>query len=153
MRRERGWHGRVTRPGTADRPGPAHAVGGRLRLVRGHRRAGRPGRPRPPMGGGLFGLVAVQRAWYRLLARQRTVNLVVTHVPGPPVTLYLAGARLLELFPEAAIMGNLTLAVAVFSYAGQLNLTANARTAFAANPSCPGRGVLRFQRWHERCGR
>ena len=112
--------------------------------------------------------------------------------------LYLAGARLLELFPVAAIMGNLTLAVAVLSYAGQLNRTAiadrdtcpdlevfvqgmqaalddlersvglpywghapepaaqvaaNARTAFAANPSCPGRGVLRFQGWHERCGR
>ena len=94
--------------------------------------AARKGKARPPMGGGLFGLVAVQRAWYRLLARQRTVNLVVTNVPGPPVPLYLAGARLLELFPVAAIMGNLTLAVAVFSYAGQLNLT-----AIADRDSCP----------------
>ena len=94
--------------------------------------AARKGKARPPMGGGLLGLVAVQRAWYRLLARQRTVNLVVTNVPGPPVPLYLAGARLLELFPVAAIMGNLTLAVAVFSYAGQLNLT-----AIADRDSCP----------------
>ena len=94
--------------------------------------AARKGRARPPMGGGLFGLVAVQRAWYRLLARQRTVNLVVTNVPGPPVPLYLAGARLLELFPVAAIMGNLTLAVAVLSYAGQLNLT-----AIADRDTCP----------------
>jgi diacylglycerol O-acyltransferase / wax synthase len=99
--------------------------------------AARKGRARPPMAGGLFGLVAVQRAWYRLLARQRTVNLVVTNVPGPPVPLYLAGARLLELFPVAAIMGNLTLAVAVFSYAGQLNLT-----AIADRDTCPDLEVL-----------
>jgi hypothetical protein len=40
------------------------------------------------------------------------------------VPLYLAGAPLLELFPMMPIMGNLTLVVAVLSYAGQLNLTA-----------------------------
>ena len=46
--------------------------------------------------------------------------------------LYLAGARLLEVFPVAAIMGNVTLAVAVFSYAGQLNFT-----AIADRDTCP----------------
>jgi diacylglycerol O-acyltransferase / wax synthase len=94
--------------------------------------AARKRKARPQMGGGIFGLVAVQRAWYRFLARQRTVNLVVTNVPGPPVPLYLAGARLLELFPVAAIMGNVTLAVAVLSYDGQLNLT-----AIADRDTCP----------------
>ena len=86
--------------------------------------AARKRNPRPQTGGGLMGLVAVQRAWYRSLARQRTVNLSVTNVPGPPVPLYLAGARLLELFPVVSLLGNLTLAVAVLSYDGQLNLTA-----------------------------
>ena len=38
--------------------------------------------------------------------------------------LYLAGARLLELFPMMPVMGNLTLVVGALSYAGQLNLTA-----------------------------
>jgi hypothetical protein len=38
--------------------------------------------------------------------------------------LYLAGARLLEVFPVLPVMGNLTLVVGVLSYAGQLNLTA-----------------------------
>jgi hypothetical protein len=52
------------------------------------------------------------------------VNLVVSNAPGPPVPLYLAGARLLELFPMMPTMGNLTLVVAALSYAGQLNLTA-----------------------------
>jgi diacylglycerol O-acyltransferase len=79
---------------------------------------------RPQAGSGMFRFVAAQRAWYRHFPQQRSVNLVVTNVPGPPVPLYLAGARLLELFPVVPVMGNLTLVVAVLSYAGQLNLTA-----------------------------
>ena len=75
---------------------------------------------------------AVQRAAYRRLTRQRFMNLWVTNVPGPPVPLYLAGARLLELFPVVPIQGNLTLMVGVLSYAGQLNLT-----AVADRDACP----------------
>jgi WS/DGAT/MGAT family acyltransferase len=79
---------------------------------------------RPEAGTGIFRFVAGQRVWYRLFPRQRSVNLVVSNAPGPPVPLYLAGARLLELFPMMPTMGNLTLVVAALSYAGQLNLTA-----------------------------
>jgi WS/DGAT/MGAT family acyltransferase len=86
--------------------------------------AARTHKARPQTGSGIFRFVAGQRAWYRHFPRQRSVNLVVTNVPGPPVPLYLAGARLLELFPVVPVMGNLTLVVAVLSYAGQLNLTA-----------------------------
>jgi diacylglycerol O-acyltransferase len=56
----------------------------------------------------------------------------VSNAPGPPVPLYLAGARLLELFPMMPTMGNLTLVVAAVSYAGQLNLT-----AVADRDGCP----------------
>jgi WS/DGAT/MGAT family acyltransferase len=86
--------------------------------------AARKHKARPEAGSGIFRFVAGQRVWYRLFPRQRSVNLVVTNVPGPPVPLYLAGARLLELFPVMPVMGNLTLVVAVLSYAGQLNFTA-----------------------------
>jgi diacylglycerol O-acyltransferase / wax synthase len=86
--------------------------------------AARTHQARPQTGSGIFRFVAGQRAWYRHFPRQRSVNLVVTNVPGPPAPLYLAGARLLELFPVVPVMGNLTLVVAVLSYAGQLNLTA-----------------------------
>jgi WS/DGAT/MGAT family acyltransferase len=86
----------------------------------------------PQVTSGLFGFVAVQRATYRLTAHQRFVNLSVTNVPGPPVPLYVAGARLLELFPVAPILGNQTLTVGVLSYAGQLNLT-----AMADQDTCP----------------
>jgi diacylglycerol O-acyltransferase / wax synthase len=94
--------------------------------------AARKRRARPQTGGGVLGFVAVQRAWCRSLARQRTINLSVTNVPGPPVPLYLAGAQLLELFPVVSLLGNLTLSVAVVSYAGQLNLT-----AVADRDACP----------------
>jgi WS/DGAT/MGAT family acyltransferase len=86
----------------------------------------------PQVTSGIFQFVAVQRASYRFLAHQRSVNLSVTNVPGPPVPLYLAGARLLELFPVAPVQGNVTLTVAVLSYAGQLNLT-----AIADRDTCP----------------
>jgi diacylglycerol O-acyltransferase len=87
---------------------------------------------RPQAGTGIFRFAAGQRTWYRHFPRQRSVNLVVTNAPGPPVPLYLAGARLLELFPMMPVMGNLTLVVAVLSYAGQLNLT-----AVADHDHCP----------------
>ena len=89
-------------------------------------------KPRPEAGSGIFRFVAGQRLWYRQFPRQRSVNLVVSNAPGPPVPLYLAGARLLELFPMMPTMGNLTLVVAVVSYAGQLNLT-----AVADRDGCP----------------
>src|SRR6266511_3133506 len=86
--------------------------------------AARKHKPRPEAGSGIFRFVAGQRVWYRLFPRQRSVNLVVSNAAGPPVPLYLAGARLLELFPMMPTMGNLTLVVAALSYDGQLNLTA-----------------------------
>ncbi len=94
--------------------------------------AARKHQARPQAGSGIFRFAAGQRAWYRHFPRQRSVNLVVTNAPGPPVPLYLAGARLLELFPMMPVMGNLTLVVAALSYAGQLNLT-----AVADRDSCP----------------
>lgn len=57
------------------------------------------------------------------MARQRLVDVVVTNVPGSPVPLYLAGARLLEAFPVVPLAAGLPVGVAVMSYDGQLALT------------------------------
>jgi diacylglycerol O-acyltransferase / wax synthase len=94
----------------------------RLRLIAAETTA-RKQKPRPAAGSGIFRFVVAQRVWYRLFPRQRSVNLVVTNAPGPPVPMYLAGAELLEVFPMMPVMGNLSLVVAVLSYAGQLNVT------------------------------
>ena len=94
--------------------------------------AARKHKARPEAGTGVFRFVAAQRLWYRHFPGQRSVNLVVSNAPGPPVPLYLAGARLLELFPMMPVMGNLTLVVGVVSYAGQLNVT-----AVADRDGCP----------------
>ena len=99
--------------------------------------AARKHKARPDVGTGIFRFIAGQRLWYRAFPRQRSVNLVVTNVAGPPVPVYLAGARLLELFPMVSVMGNLTLVVAVLSYAGQLNVT-----AVADRDSCPDLDVF-----------
>jgi diacylglycerol O-acyltransferase len=56
----------------------------------------------------------------RLQARQRWFNLVVTNVPGPQVPLYVAGRRMLRLYPVVPLSLNQALGVAIMSYDGTL---------------------------------
>jgi diacylglycerol O-acyltransferase len=72
------------------------------------------------------------------------VNLVVTNVAGPPVPLYLAGARLLEPSPLMPVVGNLPLVVAVLSCTGQLNLTATADHDRCPDLEAFAQGVYNF---------
>jgi WS/DGAT C-terminal domain len=60
------------------------------------------------------------RALLVLVKRQR-VNVDSTDIFGPEVPLYLAGARLLEMFPMVQLLRTVTLAVGGMSYAGQFN--------------------------------
>lgn len=64
---------------------------------------------------------------YRLLAeflkvaiRRRPATLTVSNVVGPPFTLSLLGARLLEVYPFVPINDTQALALAFFSYDGRL---------------------------------
>ena len=59
---------------------------------------------------------------YRLVARQRFVNLVVTNVPGPQFPLHLVGRELTDMFPIVPLGGNLNLGIAIVSYNGALNV-------------------------------
>jgi diacylglycerol O-acyltransferase len=56
----------------------------------------------------------------KLAASRRTFNLVVTNVPGPPVPIYLNGAKLLASYPLVPLYKNQALGVALFSYDGGL---------------------------------
>ncbi|MGE5292631.1 MAG: wax ester/triacylglycerol synthase family O-acyltransferase [Micromonosporaceae bacterium] len=64
-----------------------------------------------------------QRAMVWAMPRQRLANLFTSNLPGPPGPLYLAGARVRELYQFGVVQGNITVAAGVLSYAGQLNFT------------------------------
>jgi diacylglycerol O-acyltransferase len=63
-------------------------------------------------------------AWLTALARP--FNLVTTNVPGPPVPVYAAGARMLACYPLVPLFKNQALGVALFSYDGRLHWGFNA---------------------------
>ena len=58
---------------------------------------------------------------YRLVMRQRLVDLVVTNVPGPQFPLYLAGREMIDMCPIVPLGANLNLGIAIVSYNGGLN--------------------------------
>ena len=92
----------------------------RLRLIA-EETVQRKARSRPSLGvvphRGIAG-----RAFLKIVDRQR-VNLTSADIPGPQVPQYFAGARLLEVFPIAPLIGKVSLAVTAMSYAGQFNIT------------------------------
>jgi WS/DGAT/MGAT family acyltransferase len=94
----------------------------RLQLIAAE--TGRRKRRRRPQGGTLFRNVLIQRAALHAAAHQHVMNTYAANVPGPPVPLFFAGARLLEVFPVVPILGNVSLGVGALSYAGQFNITA-----------------------------
>lgn len=79
------------------------------------------------------GVFALLGAWSLLIRwlveRQRMVNFFVSNVPGPPVPLYLLGARLEDVMPVIGLAGNMTLMFAALSYCGRLSLVINADRA------------------------
>ena len=92
----------------------------RLRLIA-NETVRRKARSRPSLGvvphRGIAG-----RAFLKIVDRQR-VNLTSADIPGPQVPQYFNGARLIEVFPIAPLIGKVSLAVAAMSYAGQFNIT------------------------------
>lgn len=82
--------------------------------------ARRKSRSRPSVGGMPTGGVA-GKVFLRLLERQR-VNVETADLPGPPIPLYFAGARLVEVFPILPLIGTVALGVGAMSYAGQFNV-------------------------------
>jgi len=77
-----------------------------------------------------------RRALLKAIDRQH-VNVTTTNVPGPPLPLHLAGARLLEVFPVLSLIWNVSLGVGAMSYAGQFNVL-----AVADRNACPDLDVF-----------
>jgi len=69
---------------------------------------------------------SVMVSFARLTAVSRPYNLVVTNVPGPPQTVYIAGAKMLACYPLVPLFANQALGIALFSYEGRLHWGFNA---------------------------
>jgi diacylglycerol O-acyltransferase / wax synthase len=65
------------------------------------------------------------------------VNVTTADVPGLQTPLYLAGARLLEVFPVLPLISNVSLGIGALSYAGQFNIM-----AIADQDACPDLDVF-----------
>ena len=77
------------------------------------------------VGGGIG-----RRLLLMAVMRQR-VNVTSASIPGPKMPLYLAGARVLEVFPVLPLIANEPLGVGALSYAGALTIGITAdRDAF-----------------------
>jgi WS/DGAT/MGAT family acyltransferase len=77
----------------------------------------RKGRVRTSLGS-LFGGRLVRGLLLKAVIRQR-VNVASTSIPGPARPLFFAGARVLEVVPLIALIGNVPLGIAAVSYAGE----------------------------------
>jgi WS/DGAT/MGAT family acyltransferase len=82
--------------------------------------AERKARPRTSLGTLFRGRIA-RRLLLKAVIRQR-VNVTSASIPGPTVRLYVAGARVLEVFPVLPLIANEPLGVGALSYAGTFNV-------------------------------
>jgi diacylglycerol O-acyltransferase / wax synthase len=71
--------------------------------------------------GTLFGGRVARRLLLMAVIRQR-VNATTADIPGPEVPLYVAGARVLEVFPLLPLIANEPLGVGALSYAGTFGI-------------------------------
>lgn len=75
-----------------------------------------------------FGLLVRLGLFRRFLDSQRLVNTLVTNVRGPAEPLQVAGHPVRRIVPLTSPTGNMTVVLAVVSYAGSLTITAIADT-------------------------
>ncbi len=57
----------------------------------------------------------------RYVSRTIPMNLVITNIPGPPIPLYLRGAKFVRVYPYVEVIDNEGLTIAVVSYEDQLH--------------------------------
>jgi WS/DGAT/MGAT family acyltransferase len=77
----------------------------------------------------------------RSVHHQPLINVVVTNVPGPPVPLYLLGARMLETFPVVPVGGNLDVSIGIVSYDQQLTIGLLADSVTCADVATLAEGI------------
>ena len=79
-----------------------------------------------PSAGAFAGVLALlgRLGWYRrLFSRQRAITSLLTNLRGPSEPLQLLGAKVTSLTALSPSLGNVTVVLAVVSYAGTLRVT------------------------------
>jgi WS/DGAT/MGAT family acyltransferase len=99
-----------------------------------------PGLAAPIWAAGLSRLWAFGHISERLPA---LANLAISNVPGPPIPLYLAGARLRHYYPVSIVTHGLGLNITVQSYAGHLEFGLTACSDIVAKPDILARAMQR----------
>ncbi len=73
----------------------------------------------------------------RLGGRHRPFfNVTITNVPGPPIPLYVAGARIHSAFGMAPILDGLGLILVIFSYHGRISIGISSCEQIVPDPDC-----------------
>jgi len=73
----------------------------------------------------------------RLGGRHRPFfNVTITNVPGPPIPLYVAGARIHSAFGMAPILDGLGLILVIFSYHGRISIGISSCQQIVPDPDC-----------------
>jgi hypothetical protein len=90
-----------------------------------------PGLAAPVWAAGLSRLWGLGRWAERLPA---LANVAISNVPGPPVPLYLAGAKLRHYYPVSIVAHGLAFNITVQSYAGSLEFGLTACRDVVARP-------------------
>jgi WS/DGAT/MGAT family acyltransferase len=70
------------------------------------------------------------------------MNLIISNVPGPPIDLYLAGARVAGIFPMGPVMEGSGLNVTVLSEAHHLDVGVMACAELVDDVGAVGRGIV-----------
>lgn len=99
-----------------------------------------PGLAAPLWASGLSRLWAHGHISERLPA---LANLVISNVPGPPIELFLAGARVLHYYPISIVIHGLALNVTVQSYGGHLEFGVISAKDVVARPDSIARAFER----------
>jgi hypothetical protein len=73
--------------------------------------------------GPLFRLLATVGIFRWFINRQRLVHTFVTNLRGPDERLFFLGMPIADVIPVAIVPGNVTVSVALLSYAGRLDAT------------------------------
>ena len=74
---------------------------------------------------------------------QPLVQTMTTNVPGPPFPLYILGRKMLQAHPYAPIGDNVKIAIAIFSYLGQLSFGVTADSSAASDVDILFQGIHR----------